>query len=544
MQRLGIYVRQSREKETTGSIDDQRLKGIKKASDLGIGSYEVYIDHGESAVYDTLENRPEMLRLISDIKRGAITDVYVYDESRLTRNQQTKLIIKSIFADHSIKIYTEIDGTIDFADSNQEFMSDIRTLFAVKSVRDNAIKIRSVLKNRVIDGKAHGGILKPFGYTGDENKNLVVDKKEAEIIVDIFNMHLKGLGSGSIANELNRRGVETKGRKLLKNGINVKNRYNGEIKNIANEELIWVGNTILNILKNPIYKGQRVYKGEFYTAPAIVTPAIWESVQGQIKKNKQMTGKVKHQYLLRGLCYCGRCGSTFAGRTRLSKKDHYYYCVSKLKTVKCGIRSINIDFLENLIWYRIVNNENIIPLIEKKVEEVQNPEYIRVISIKRAEIINQLGLVEKAKEKMLDLYSENLINKEDVTKKLTKNKEEINKLNFELDQINLELDDIERLRVGFDDVLEYINKIGEIERTVNFDVKRDLIRSAVEKVIIDYDDTTEVYNITVKFSYHRNLRIYHLKKGVAPVFTDYLTKMTKNGVSFPLPPSFQLSDLK
>lgn len=533
MKKLGIYVRQSREKETTGSIDDQQLKGIKRANELKM-PFEIYVDKGESAANDTMDNRPEMIRLIQDIERGDISDVFVIDESRLTRNQHTKLMIKSIFAEHSIKVYTDLDGTIDFTDSNQEFMSDIRTLFASKFVKDSAKKIRSVLKNRASEGKAHGGPLKPFGYTADENKNLAIEVEESKVIKEIFTMYLNGLGTGTIAKELNKKGIHTKGRKHLKNGINVKNKFNNEVRHIAPEQLTWVGNTILSILKNPIYKGERLYKNEKFPAPSIVTSEMWDAVQKQIIKNKRFTGKIKHKYLLRGLCYCARCGSNIVGRSRANKRDHYYYCSSKLKEVKCGIRSINIDYLENLVWYRIVNNENILTVIESKVEQLQNPGYIDEVSTKRKELFNRIKNLENSKDKLIDLYSSNLITKDDISKKLKAIKEQVEALNLELNIVESSLENLDRVKADFDIVKQYISNQSELEDSIDFNIRAEIIRSSVEKIIIEYDESKEVFFITIKMFYDSHPRVDLLRKGYAPKKEHYYAPAERlNQMSMP-----------
>ncbi len=105
---LAIYARQSREKETNGSIDEQLNKGRKTAATLGM-SYVEYVDKGISAVSDTLSNRPECLRMMDDIENNRITAVFVYDMSRLTRSQVTNVAFKSIFKEKPVSIGINID---------------------------------------------------------------------------------------------------------------------------------------------------------------------------------------------------------------------------------------------------------------------------------------------------------------------------------------------------------------------------------------------------------------------------------------------------
>lgn len=496
--KLGIYARQSREKETTGSIDDQISQGIIKATELGL-EYQVYIDRGESAAHDTLNNRHEFMRLMQDIKNGIITAVFVYDESRLTRNQTTKLIIKSVFSEHNIKVHTKIEGVIDFNDSDNEFMSDIRTLFASKFVKDTSKKIKGVLRNRAAEGKAHTGILKPFGYTSDKDKNLILHDEEAQVIKEIYSLCLLGYGTGRIAEKLNEDGIETKGRKLLKNGIRKENRFTKEIKHIPNSELVWVGNTVLSILKNSIYKGERKYQDEIFKAPAIVSEEVWNKAQLQIGKNKKQTGKIKYKYLLRGLCSCGRCGSNFVGRTRESKKDHYYYCSSKIqKHKRCGIRSINIDYLDELIWSIITNSKAIVPYALKKVDELKSPDSIKTLCLHKEQINDKLRQYEKDKVKIISLFKKDLLSEEEVDKDLKKIKESVLKHREDLSLVESQLVEHDTFKGIFNEMDEFQNQLQSVANTIDYNLKSTLVRSFVDNILINYCENDEVYTIDVR----------------------------------------------
>jgi site-specific DNA recombinase len=498
IQKIGIYARQSRDKETTGSIDDQVYQGTLKAKELGL-EYEVYIDRGESAAYDTLTNRPDFLRLLADIESKVITAVFVYDESRLTRNQKTKLLIKSVFIEHNVKVYTKIEGTIDFNDSDNEFISDMRTLFASKYVKDTSRKIKGVLRNRAAQGKAHTGILKPFGYTADENKNLVVDEEEAAIVKQIFQLSLRGFGSGRIAEKLNADGIQSKGRKLLKNGITVSDKFSGKKKHIANEHLVWAGNTVLSMLKNTIYKGERKYKNEIFGAPAIIDPETWTKAQLQIAKNKKQTGKVKFQYLLRGICICGRCGSNFVGRTRENKKDHYYYCSSKIqKHKRCGIRSINIDYLDELLWGIVTNSGAVVPFALKQVDNLKSPQSIKVLDFQRAQLNKKLTELQKHKEKLITLFKKDLISEEEVERDLKNIKELQSKHKLDLSIVESQLFEHENLKGIFNEMAVFQNQLKSIGNTIDYDLKHSLIRSLVDNVVINYNEDDEIYTIDVR----------------------------------------------
>lgn len=523
MENLGIYARQSREKETSGSIEDQIQEGIKQAQQLGI-NHEIYVDKGESAAPETLENRPQFIQLLKDIEKGKITSIFVYDESRLTRNQTTKVHIKKILLDNDIKIYTKIEGIIDLKDSDNEFISDLRTLMAQKFVKDSSKKIKGVLRNRVSEGKAHGGILKPYGYKADADKLLIIDEEEAKVVQEIYHLSLQGLGTGRIAKLLNLKNVPTKGQKLLKNGIKVKNKYTQEIKHITNDKITWAGNTVLSILKNSIYKGERLHKGEIFSAPAIIDNNTWAKVQLKLQENRNNTGPAKFKYLLKGLCTCGRCGNNFVGRTRENRKDHYYYCSSKIqKKNNCGIRSINIDYLDEVIWYAVSNSNTITKLAIEQLDKLLNPDYIDVLKSEKKDLENQLVSEENSKGKIIELLKRNVLDISTAEIEILKSNKIIEKLKNELVSINIKLENQSSIKEQIDIVQGFQNQLENIKYEASFELKYELVRMYIDRIFIQYDDIEETYSIDlmVKFPEHKEMHTFYLKKGVAPNLLTY-----------------------
>ena len=67
----------------------------------------------------------------------------------------------------------------------------------------------SGLENAIKKGHWTGGKFMPLGYKRVEKK-LVIDEEESEIVKDIFNLYLSGLGTKRIARELNKRKIPTR----------------------------------------------------------------------------------------------------------------------------------------------------------------------------------------------------------------------------------------------------------------------------------------------------------------------------------------------
>jgi DNA invertase Pin-like site-specific DNA recombinase len=84
------------------TIIQQRTAGIKFAREHKF-EYELYEDEGKSGYkisdddQDPFNNRPSFVNLINDIKGKKIDKVWVWEHSRLSRNQYASAFIFNIF---------------------------------------------------------------------------------------------------------------------------------------------------------------------------------------------------------------------------------------------------------------------------------------------------------------------------------------------------------------------------------------------------------------------------------------------------------------
>ena len=105
---LGIYARTSIDTEGT-SIDQQKNLGISFAAKNGL-EYQLYEDNGKSGFkIDDDENpfkhRKGLTKLISDIENKIVNKVWVFEHSRLSRNQHSSYVLFRIFEKHNITVF-------------------------------------------------------------------------------------------------------------------------------------------------------------------------------------------------------------------------------------------------------------------------------------------------------------------------------------------------------------------------------------------------------------------------------------------------------
>jgi site-specific DNA recombinase len=428
--KIGVYTRVSTEeqKKTGISIRDQEQRGIEFCIRNGY-EYEVFCDSGYSGELD-LEHRPELNRLVEKLltKPKEIDGIFVVDIDRLTRDAKLGFFLKQIFIENEIKLFN-VDGfEINLKDENEDLMMGIKFLLSSFELKKMRVRIKRALERNVKDGKVMGGPFKPFGYQKGEDNKLIILDEESEVVKRIFDLCIEGLSTRKIAEKLNDEGIPTKRSKSEKGYLTV----NGE----KQTEFFWRDKVIHSILKNPIYKGERRYKGNHYPSPVIIEEDKFELVQRVLSsRNNFKETTNKHFYMLKGLIVCTVCGMRFYGRKRVDLSDNQYICCSQRLKNFCGNRGINIDKMNKIIWDLVINLPNNMKMImlENKDEYHINLEknlkkYKQKLKVKLDEV-----------EKILDLFRDNDKGREIVKKRLENLESVISGINYEIKRIEREL---------------------------------------------------------------------------------------------------------
>ena len=95
---LHIYTRVStRIQDTDGtSLDTQKKIGITKSEEMGFG-HKIWNEGGASSHHEDLENRPVLMKLLSEVESGSVKHLFVFNNDRLSRNEITQQTIRIAF---------------------------------------------------------------------------------------------------------------------------------------------------------------------------------------------------------------------------------------------------------------------------------------------------------------------------------------------------------------------------------------------------------------------------------------------------------------
>jgi len=490
--KIGIYIRVSTEEQRkTGiSLRDQEQRGIEFCIRNGY-EFEVFSDGGFSGELD-IENRPELSRLVDKLltKPKEIDGVFVVDIDRLTRDAKLGFLLKQIFIENDIKLFN-VDGfEINLHDENEDLMMGIKFLLSSFELKKLRIRIKRALERNVKDGKVMGGPFKPFGYQkGPENK-LIIFEEESEIVKRIFQMCIEGLSTRKIAELLNEEGVPTKRSKSEKGYLT----FNGK----KHTQFFWRDAVIHSMLKNPLYKGERRYKGNIYPSPIIIEEEKYELVQRILtQRNNFKNTTNKHFYLLKGLIICPVCGMRFYGRKREDLSDNQYICCSQRLRNFCGNRGINIDKMNKIIWDLVINlpkNMKMI-MIENKDDyhlklEKNLKKYKLKVKVKMDEV-----------ENILDLFRVNDRGRDVVKPRLEKLEKEIKGIEYEIKRIERELEMVNT----HEDFLKTLQlQLNEFSKKEPDDLtKQKIIRTYIQVIYLKWVPKYKNHLMVVQFELDR-----------------------------------------
>lgn len=384
---LGIYIRKSVDHDKQKSLREQELLGIELAERLG-SSYEIY-NEGIVSGADISAERPKFKEMISDIEKGKLEGIFIWETSRAARNTKSWLVFADILKDNKVVLYDN-GMNIDLTDPQQYMFYTQKAAYDEFYAKLTSQKIKTVLKRNAKNGMVQGR--PPIGYRKGENGKVEIDPEKSKLIKRIYKDSLNGKGTKVIANELSEEGIPTQRNKKF-----------------------WASNTVLDIIKNPYYKGIRIQGGVEYEVPAIFDEIYWQKVNDNLKKNRIFSGRgVDHKYLLnKGMIVCGVCGKNYFGRKNSNTKWAYYLCASRKSRLEdCRNRALNLEVFENFVWDNFFRNGEMYQRVKEAFKKGGSEERSKANALKLKE--NQKS-IKNIKKKITSNYQnliEELVDKE------------------------------------------------------------------------------------------------------------------------------------
>ena len=287
----------------------------------------IYADEGISGT--NTKKREQFNRMIEDCKAGKIDGIITKSISRFARNTLDCLNFVRQLKELGIGVTFEKENIFTL-DSKGEVLLSILSSLAQDESRSISENSTWGIRRRFEQGRLFINATKFLGYDKDKNGNLVINKKQAEIVRRIYREFLDGKGANRVAREL-------EGDRVI--------NWNGKTK--------WCENSIRKMLTNEKYKGdallQKTYTVDFLSKkradntgqvpqyyvedshPAIIDKEMWEAVQLEMERRRDFArehGIQKLEYAsednpFAGRVICGSCGQVFGRKVWNSTDDRF-----------------------------------------------------------------------------------------------------------------------------------------------------------------------------------------------------------------------------
>lgn len=489
---IAAYCRVSTDKEDQlNSLETQKEFFLEYTKRTGDNLIKLYADEGISGT--KIKNRKEFQRMLADAEKGLFDMVVVKDISRFARN--TVDLLQSVRKLKALGIETQFLTANMTSMGNSEFVLTIFGALAQEESANTSKRIKFGKKMNAEKGRVPNIV---YGYdkTIGDYFNLSINEQEASVIRQMFTWYTEeGYGGAKIANMLNDRGIKTKrGNKWSQNSICrilTNEIYTGKIIN-GKEEIA------------DFLTGQRKEKDEsewlVTVRPElrIIDDETFDKAQ-DILKGRHDSFKLTHErqsnkYLFSTLIKCKDCGWSFRRTVRQYKNTYVRWVCS-------GHNGRGADSCPNAVT---VDEEELIQVLQeyfqdvlgkkKKVIDHVIKEFQRVYKAKdenieyEKELNAELTKLRKSREKYMDMYTDDLISREELNEKIGGMRKEIDRMENELKMVSYHLTKGEQLEAILNSTFKQMEDITDVHEMTNTQLKR-----LVQKVEVDKDGNVDIY---------------------------------------------------
>ena len=472
MKNVVAYCRVSTKKDSQfDSFEAQKKFFVDYAEKNNLNLIRIYADRGITGT--STKKRIEFNKMMDDSKKGIFECVLVKDVSRLSRNILDLVgCIRELKArDINVKFITNDMNTIE----GTEFMWIINGAIAQEESANMSKRIKFGKSINALKGRVPNSCYGYIKIEGDKF-NLKINEEEAEIVKEIFDLYVnKGNGTDKIAKILNDRGLKslrgvdwstTSVSRLLQNKI-----YAGYVINGKTE------------IKDFIEKTRRIKdESEWFEVEKpnlrIIPLELWEKAQNTNQSNnigleKTIHKKRSNKNLFSTLITCSVCGYSLR-RVQNKRKDHIrtYWCCSgrnRYGTEYCRNKTIImenelIENIDNYFMSLIKDKEKFVGNIISKYKKEQPENSV-------TELNRQLGVLQKKKQKQMQMFENDIITIEDLKERTTDIDMEIARIRLELDMVETPEDIEKKLNQLYHELLKNFEKYSSVANMTNAELK-------------------------------------------------------------------------
>lgn len=347
----------------------------------------IYADEARSGT--KLQKREDFLRMMKDCEEGRIDMIITKSVTRFARNTVDSIQAIRRLKELGIAVFFEKENINSLSEKSEQMLTILSSLAQGEAESISTNNKWAILK-RFRDGSYILGT-PAYGYTKDENGELIILEEEAVVVRRIFRDYLNGKGTYVIARELSEERIPT---------------IRGAEK--------WQDGAVKDILINPVYTGNLLHQKTLTTEvipfkrkinrgqlpqyliednhAAIIPKAAASAVRDIFAYRRKQMGmddpwKSQNRYAFSSKIICGQCGSIFRRQKIYIGRPYeriQWSCHRHIKDIgQCGQKAVREDAIQQaftMMWNKLASNfaEILIPLLEMlkklRIDEEQQQE--------------------------------------------------------------------------------------------------------------------------------------------------------------------------
>ena len=449
---------------------------------------DIYADEGITGTKTA--KRTDFHRMIDDALAGKIDMIIAKSISRFARNTVDTLNYVRKLRDHNVDVWFEKEN-IHTLELTSEMFLTLYSAFAQAESESISENVKMGVRAKMKRGELVGHYA-PYGFIYDEEiENLVEVPNEAFIVRYMFDRYKEGVGTSTIARELNDKNIPSPTGKKWSDTV--------VFRMIRNEKYVGDLLTGKTYTDNPINSKKKKNKGEFdmyYTEnhhEGIIDRETWDKCQEIAnRRSGKYTAdgkpeKFSQVYPFSSKIVCGLCGENYIRRSWKARKEgeppraawacrtyntDHLSCQSYGNVKESYIEELFLNLYSVLCKY----NKQVVEKLLQTIEETfENDDYSKDLKKIEAEIkLHREQLLE-----LLDVRLAKIIDNDVFEQKSERINKKIELLELEAKKIKDYVSHREQVK----DRVERFRTIFETNTTLKeFDA--DVFESLIDRIII------------------------------------------------------------
>ncbi len=448
---------------------------------------DIYADEGISGTNSL--KRTEFLRMIKDAKDGKIDIILTKSISRFARNTVDILRYTRELKEYGVAVKFEKEN-INTMEASGEIFLTIFSSLAQEESRSISENSRWGIVKGFKDGKVFCNTTRFLGYDKDDNGNLVINEKEAQIVRRIYQEYLDGKSYSSIARGLEKDNIPTVtgSKKWWDSSVTIiltNEKYYGAL---LQQKTVTIDFLTHKRVKNKGFADKYLIEDNH---DPIISKEVFEKVQAEkerrakLKNNiKNDRGKYSSKYPFSGKIVCSKCGSTYRRRTWNSDKSCrrvVWQCKTYVKEGKneCDAKAVYDEVIEDAfvdVFNRMkTDKDGFIQVLSDNIQKVlAQSGYMADIEKLDKEIKDKKDELKS----LIKLQTTGVVDKEVYNEEYERISNELNEYRDRRAKYEKDVRRKEELRLRTDEIMKVLHdRVGLLEQ---FD--GDIFNALVEKI--------------------------------------------------------------